>query len=274
MLGVDMMIAEMYKRRMKVAFVLSAIVMMMGIAVFIIDRPDSEKDWFNIISIGIMGLFLFSFGVVSRRNFIKLKEVQFHESTASILELDHLIIKKDVGFFPRLLLFEKSGHFLGTIMPIRVPFIFYPLILLVRDSVTMLPITYGVFSNKGNVIVTFKKKGMKRSIVTVKNEHGEKLGEYIQENLKSFINIKGELRDADGNLILPIKVKGFSGDFTLIDAEGRQWARYLNGYFPFEYTKRFKDMYNDIVYLSDNISTHHKMLLIAMIGFLFLGRNE
>lgn len=115
---------------------------------------------------------------------------------------------------------------------------------------------------------------MKKSIVTVKNVHGRKLGEYVQEDWKSLVNIKGVLRDADDKLILPVKVKAFSCDFTLTDSEGRQWARFYNGYFPHEYTNIFRDVYNDIVELSDNLSKHHKMLLIAMIGFLFLQRNQ
>lgn len=270
-----MMIAMMYKRRMTAAFVLFAIVMIIGMTVFFIDRPDSEKDWLNLASIGFVGLFLFLIGVSSRQKYIKVKEIQIHDSKASLLGLDHLVLKKDVDFFPRLLLFEKSGHFLGTIKPIRIPFILYPICLLGRDSlVTMIPITYGVFLNKGNVLVTFKRKGIKRSIVTVKNVSGDKLGEYVQEDFKSLLNIKGELRDADGHVILPIKVKGFSGDFTLIDAEGRKWARFLKGYFPHEYTNIFRDMYNDIVELYDNVPIHHKMLLIAMIGFLFLERSQ
>lgn len=66
-----------------------------------------------------------------------MKDIQIHESKASLLELDHLVLKKDLGFFPRLLLFEKSGHFVGTIKPIRIPFIFYPMSLLLRDSLIM-----------------------------------------------------------------------------------------------------------------------------------------
>ncbi|MEK5270004.1 hypothetical protein NSR00_04000 [Aeribacillus sp. FSL K6-8394] len=269
------MIATMYKRRMNAAFALSSIVMLIGISVFFIDRPDSLQNWLNLSSIGIVGLFLFFTGVSNQIKYNKVKDIQIHESKASLLELDHLVLKKDLGFFPRLLLFEKSGHFVGTIKPIRIAFIFYPMSLLLRDSLIMaLPITYGVFSNKGNVLFTFKRKGMKKSIVTVKNVHGRKLGEYVQEDWKSLVNIKGELRDADDKLILPVKVKAFSGDFTLTDSEGRQWARFYNGYFPHEYTNIFRDVYNDIVELSDNLSKHHKMLLIAMIGFLFLQRNQ
>jgi len=46
------MIATMYKRRMKAAFALSSIVMLIGISVFFIDRPDSLQNWLNLSSIG------------------------------------------------------------------------------------------------------------------------------------------------------------------------------------------------------------------------------
>jgi len=93
------MIATMYKRRMKAAFALSSIVMLIGISVFFIDRPDSLQNWLNLSSIGIVGLFLFFTGVSNQIKYNKVKDIQIHESKASLLELDHLVLKKDLGFF-------------------------------------------------------------------------------------------------------------------------------------------------------------------------------
>ena len=91
----------------------------------------------------------------------------------------------------------------------------------------MFPINYGIYTNDGNALVTFKRKGIKKSIVFVNNGQGEKIGEYVQEDFKSLVNIKGELKDADGKMILPIKINGFFGDFTLTDAEGRRRAHFF-----------------------------------------------
>lgn len=268
------MIVSMYKRRMKVSFVVSAVIFIIGMIIFFIDQPDSADDWMNLLSIGIVVLFMMIFAISSRYKYNRMKDISIPQSKTSILELDHLVLKKDLGFFPRLLLFEKSGHFVGTVKPMHVPLLYYPISLFLRDSLIMMfPITYGVF-NEENVLVTFKRKGLKKSIVTVNNAQGEQIGEYVQEDFKSLVNIKGELKDADGNIFLPIKIKGFSGDFTLVDADGHTWAHFYNGYFPHKYTELFRDMQNDIGELADNLDEKHKMLLIAMICFLFLERSK
>lgn len=104
--------------------------------------------------------------------------------------------------------------------------------------------------------------------MTVHNPQGEKMGKFVQEDLKSIINIKGELEDIAGNVLLPVTIKGFSGDFTLTDDEGQQWAHFYHGYFPHD------DMHNDIVKLPHDLEEEQQGLLLAIICFLFLVRNK
>jgi hypothetical protein len=119
-------------------------------------------------------------------------------------------------------------------------------------------LAYNVFS--------CRRKGFKQSIVEVISSGAEHVGSYIQEEFKSLVNIKGELRDRDGDLLLNVKSSGFTGDFTLNDGDGHLWARFYNRRFPYEYTTIFRDVYNDMVEMSYCFSEKHKILLLGMVG--------
>lgn len=68
-------------------------------------------------------------------------------------------------------------------------------------------------------------------------------------------------------------MSGFSGDFNLVDEEGRCWADFYNGRFPHEYTELFRDIDNDIVGLSGQLREDEKQLVIGAVGFLFMERQ-
>jgi len=71
------------------------------------------------------------------------------------------------------------------------------------------------WSTEGKVLITFQRNGIWQARVTVKNAQGQKIGEYVQDDLKSMVTIKGVLKDESGNTILPVRIKGLSGDFSL-----------------------------------------------------------
>lgn len=268
-----MMIANLYKRRMQIAFILSTIIFVIGIVVLFADQPKSADDWLNVLSIAFIALFMLIVALSSQNKYKRVKNIEIPQSERSILELDHLVLKREISFFPKLLLFEKDGRFIGTVKPIHIPLHYYVINLFLKNSfITLFPMTYGIFTND-QLLVSFKRRGMKKSVVTIKNVQNEPIGEYVQEDFKSLLNIKGKLKDAFGNTILSTNIKGFSGDFTLIDADGHTWAHFYNGYFPHHYTNLFRDMQNDIVVLSDDLDENYKRPLLAMICFLFLVRN-
>lgn len=92
-----------------------------------------------------------------------------------------------------------------------------------------------------------------------------------RRNFKSLLNIKGELFDENNEFLLPVTVYGLSGNFSL-NFENEQWAYFYNGHFPYEYTKIFRDVDNDIVEVSNTLSEEDKVRLLAVIGFLFIAR--
>ncbi|WP_091664191.1 hypothetical protein [Alteribacillus iranensis] len=269
------MIASMYDRRAKAAWLVTAVIFLITVIILLIDWPDSSNDWGTIASIGFVGLAMAGVAMSSRSKYNEVKDIHIPETAKSIMELDHLVLKKDVGFFPRLLLFEKQGHYVGTVKPLHIPFFLYPVSFLLRDSlIMMIPLRYGVFSYDGTLLFTLKRTGMKDSRVHIYDPNGENIGVYVQEDFRSVTKVKGRLKDEEGQVILPVEMKGFSGDFSLFDEDGEQWAHFYNGYFPHTYTTLFRDMDNDIVDIKEDLSQKNKTLLLAMICYVFLERSR
>lgn len=269
------MIASMYERRMKVASVISAIVFLIGGITLLMAWPHSTEDWLNVILIVLIGFTMLSIAISSRIKYRRVKNMDAPEATVSLLELDHLVLKKDVTFFPCLLLFTKHGHFVGTVKPKRPPFLLYPFSIFLSDPLLMmLPLSYGLFSSDGTMLFSFQRKGIKQSTVSIFDTKGKKVGEYVQEDFKSLVNIKGELKDKSGSTLLSVEMNGFSGDFSWEDEENRKWAYFYDGYFPHEYTTLFRDTDNDIVNLASDLSKENKTLLLGAICFIFLERKR
>ncbi|MCP3027205.1 hypothetical protein [Halobacillus sp. A5] len=268
------MIAELYKRRMKGSLVLSIIIGVTAIAVGILAPPLSGEDWFSLSSISALSLFMLGASAASRRKYHQLLKLDIPESEESLIHLDHLVIKQDSGLLPKLMLFLKSGASVGYVKAVSVPFWAYPLSIFIRNGVTFLPLTFAMYSSRGEQKFRLKRKGIRQSIVTVEDHNGEVLGTYVQNDFKSLMTMKGKIYDRDNKLLLPVLIKGASGDFTLRDEEGRQWAHFYNGYFPHEYTKIFSDIDNDIVDINNQLENEEKHLLIAVICFLFLQRRK
>lgn len=267
------MIIEMYKRREKLGYGLLSMLLLLIIGWLIFQTPETQREWMEML------FFLFPIGlivsiiIISRSHYNKLKDVNIPNSKAVITELNHVVIKKDAAITPRLLLFEKNGEFIGVVKPIKTPWWLYPLYIFSEETASMFPQSYGFISNDGEELFKFHKKGwLKQVTLTIFDGHNNKIGSYIQEELKSLIHIKGRLMNDKGEQILSINASGFSGDFKWFDENGEQWARFLKGLFPHEYTNIFRDSHNNIVELSNQLSEEDKIRLISVIGFLFISR--
>ncbi|MFD2762420.1 hypothetical protein [Lentibacillus juripiscarius] len=269
------MIAEMYQRRMK-GTVVAAVAVLAIIAVWLLfNWPHSGKDWLEASVLLLPLGFIIAVGFTSRHKYHQVKDIHVPEAVVTITELDHLVIKKDVGFFPQLLLFQKNGTFIGKVKPVRAPFWLYPLDLILKElTLLIFPVTYGFYTTENQKLFTFRRKGLLNTTVMIYAEDGKTLGVYEQTDLKSLLTIKGTLYDPSGEKLLPVNVKGFSGDFRLKDEDGKQWAHFFNGYFPHEYTNLFRDIDNDIVDLAKNLAEKEKQLLIALVSFLFVQKRQ
>ncbi|SFL88699.1 hypothetical protein [Salibacterium qingdaonense] len=267
------MIADMYKRREKLGYVLTVVILLIA-ALWLLYQPfETAGEWLEMLWFLLPLGMVLSIIATSRFNYNKVKDIIIPPSEKQLPDLQHVVIKKDAAFVPRLLLFEKDGAFIGMVKPLHLPWWMAPLGLLGESILHLLPVTYGLVLHHGKTACTFRKTGgFRRVKLIIFNENNEETGTYIQEEWKSFTQMKGSLYDEHGEERIALKTSGFSGDFKWYDEEGRRWASFYNGWFPHEYTNLFRDMQNDIAALSDDLSHQDKIRIISVISWLFLER--
>lgn len=257
------------------AYLLISILLLVVAVYLVIARPATATDWLEVSALLLPLLFLVMIAVMSRHKYNKVKHFDIPNSEKTIADMDHVVLKKDATFFmPQLLCFEKNGQFLGTCKVISFAWWHYPLALLGNSFVHFVPLTYGFFSNQGELLFTFERTGIKKTTLIIHDTNGNKLGRYLQEDFKSLVHIKGELFDDNDQLILSLKVSGMTGDFDIRDENDQRWAYFFNGRFPHEYTTIFREVDNDIVEISDHLLFNHKRLLLAVIAQLFITKNR
>ncbi len=274
MIGGRNLLQEMYKRREKMGYIFLAIFIVVVLGYILIWTPTGAKQWGEVSIIGLPVLFLIIIIIRSRISYQKLKDVEIGLSQASILQLDHVVLKKDASLLPRLLCFEKTGKYVGAFQLMHVSFWCYPLLIYNSSFINWLPVKFAFISNTGELIFKLKRKGMKKTEVTYYDASDNYIGFYIQKDFKSVLRLKGKLFDEKGKQMLFIDGSTMTGDFTWIDEHHHRWAYFYNGRFPHEYTTLFHDLDNDIVEVSDKLSQQYKQLLLGVIGFLFIQRTN
>ncbi|MDE0582455.1 hypothetical protein ON064_05290 [Planococcus sp. A6] len=257
------MLAEMYKKREKLAYLLLGGTLVVA----------QSTEWIELLPFLIpIGLSI-AVVLISRAHYKKVKDIQIPRSEKQLLELKDIVIKKDAALIPRLLLFEKSGQYVGSVEIAKTSWWVYPFLFFASSLISLFPMNYQLVSNEGASQITFRKTGwLKQSKIEIFNSSQEKIGTYMQEELKALFNIKGVLYDEEEEELLSIKASGFSGSFSWNDQQGRRLAYFYNGIFPHEYTHLFRDTHNDIVELADGTADKDKLRLLAVIGFIFFTR--
>ncbi|MET3683177.1 hypothetical protein ABID56_001268 [Alkalibacillus flavidus] len=267
------MIADMYKRREKLGYILLAVLLLIIIGWSLFHPPKTTTQWLEMLFFLFPIGFIFSVIFISRSQYNKVKHFELPNSDQELLNLDHIVIKKDATFIPRLLLFEKNGRYIGMIKPIKIPSWLYPLIFYRDSFIEFIPLSFSFVTHDGKTQFTFHKKGwLKQVNLNITNQEQNDIGTYIQKELNALFHIKGQLFNEKEEPILSIKASGFSGNFSWKDEDGNQWAYFYNGKFPHEYTNVFRDIQNDIVELSDKLNEDDKTRLLAVIGYLFIAR--
>ena len=254
-------------------YVFLGVVILIIVGWLLLETPETTGEWLKMLVFLFPLGFLFAIIISNQSHFNKVQDMGIPNSQQQLIDLNHVVIKKDAGLIPRLLLFEKNGEFIGMVKPVNIPWWMYPFCLFNESILEFFPLTYRFISHEGETQFTFQKKGsLKQVKLTIFDQENKEIGTYIQEELKALFHIKGKLFNEKEEPILSIKASGFSGDFSWNDEEGNQWAYFYNGKFPHEYTDIFRDTHNDIVELSDTISNQDKIRLLAVIGYLFIAR--
>lgn len=264
----------MFKRREKMTYMALVLLLCLSGAFLAFNTPESNSEWVDVLALLVPVLFMGFIALNSRKKYKEVKDIVFPQSPSSLIDCNHLILKQHASMIPTLLSFEKDGSFIGMYQLDDIKWWMYPLVLFQSSLLSFFPHKIAFFSNDGNKVFSFRREGIKKTKVTIFDSEDNVIGTYEQKEFKSIVNLKGELKDESGSLILPVKISGFSGDFHLKDEEGKRWAYFYNGRFPHEYTTIFKDMDNDIVEVSDQLSEKKKTLLLSLIGFVFLERSQ
>ncbi|MCA1011346.1 hypothetical protein [Halobacillus halophilus] len=267
------MIADMYKRREKLAYSLTGVLILVMAGYLLLNRPETSQEWLEAAVLLVPVIFMVMIAASSRHKYNKVKDLSIPESSGSLLEADHVVWKADSGKLPRLLAFEKNGAYFGMLKTEKLPWWLYPLVFYRKSFLSLAPSTYSFYTKDGDKLFSFTRNGFKETKVTIFNQEGHHAGTYIQEEFKSLFQVKGEIMDEDEQRVLSVKASGTTGDFSLSDEEGHRWAHFYNGRFPHEYTELFRDVDNDIVELSNELSWKNKQLLLAVVSFLFINRS-
>ncbi|WP_058308105.1 hypothetical protein [Gracilibacillus massiliensis] len=268
------MIASLYKRREKLAYIILLVLFVLISSFIIFDTPSTVNEWLEVL----LALFPFAFilvlAVMSRHKYNQLKDIDIPYSELSLVDLNHLVLKKDATVLPQLLCFEKQGNFVGTLKTISLTWWYYPVAVFSNAMLSFLPTTMGFYTHDEELLFYFKRKGLKVTRLFIYDHNNHFLGSYVQNDFKNVINTKGKLFDEEDKLLLKIKVSGMSGDFDLRDDNNHRWAYFYNGKFPHEYTDVFKELNNDMVEISKELTVEKKILLLAIISYLFTFRDN
>ncbi|MGP4077195.1 hypothetical protein [Halobacillus sp. K22] len=267
------MIADMYKRREKLAYSLTGVLILVMAGYLVWNLPETSQEWLEAVVLLVPVIFMVMIAGSSRHKYNKVKALSIPEASGSLMESDHVIWKSDAVSLPRLLAFEKNGAYFGMLKMEKLPWWSHPIVFFQKSILSFIPSTYSFYTQEGEKLFSFRRNGFKETNVTIYDKEGNHLGTYIQEEFRSLFKVKGEIKDEKNLSVLSVKASGTSGDFSLSDEDGHRWAHFYNGRFPHEYTKLFRDVDNDIVELSNELSLKNKRLLLAVISFLFMNRS-
>ncbi|GGE69107.1 hypothetical protein GCM10007140_18980 [Priestia taiwanensis] len=269
------MLTELYRNRMKYVAKLAVIFLPVLIVLFVVSTE--EKDKYLIGAIIVLMLFLFVGTII--RDYYKMKHVSsltIPVTTSHVMDTEKLIMKQAAWWFPRYWLFTTKGEYLGEIRLSSIPWYWHVLAIYFKKEIPRwFPFTAELRDHEGNKLAFFTKQaGFKQTNLTFFNKEDKKMGEYIQHDLKSVMNIYGTLNDADGKEILQSKVHGKYGDFRLVDAENKHFATFKYGIFPLEYWKVFEDTYNPIIEMNIERTEEEKALMLLLISWWFMSVDE
>ncbi|SHM40260.1 hypothetical protein [Gracilibacillus kekensis] len=268
------MIASLYKRREKLAYIILLVLFVVISSFIIFDTPSTINEWLEVLLALFPCAFILVLAVLSRHKYNQLKDSEIPYSELSLVDLHHLVLKNDARVLPQLLFIEKQGNYVGTLKTIYLPWWYYPVAAFSNVMLSLLPVTMGFYTHDGELLFYFKRKGVKVTRLFIYDHNNHFLGSYVQNDFKNVINTKGKLFDEEDKLLLKIKVSGMSGDFDLRDDNNHRWAYFYNGKFPHEYTHVFNELNNDMVEISKELTIEEKMLLLSIIGYIFTFRDN
>ncbi|WP_443124704.1 hypothetical protein [Halobacillus sp. B29] len=221
------MIADMYKRREKLAYsLIGALILILG-GYLLWNRPETSQEWLEAAVLLVPVIFMGMIAGSSRHKYNKVKDLSIPEASSSLMESDHVVWKSDAGKLPRLMAFEKNGAYFGMLKTEKLPWWGYPIVFFQKSILSFIPSTYNFYTQDGEKLFSFRRNGFKETKVTIFDAAGNHSGTYIQEEFKNLFHGKG-IKDEENQPVLSIKASGTSGDFSLTDEDGHRWAHFYH----------------------------------------------
>lgn len=178
-------------------------------------------------------------------------------------KLSRFIIKTDIWFFKRLLVFDVDGRYVGLtkidISGLKSLFIshlsYYKIIV---------PLMYKIYDHKGNIVCMFKREGFKSATVNIYNDNNEWIGKIEFDELKTILKFSGTVYV--GNTTHRVTSELFFED---VDSGIMKLSSFQN---RMEYHYIFRDMYNETATLQSPISVNEGKVGLAVLCMLYYFR--
>ncbi|UFJ40738.1 hypothetical protein LOK74_22550 [Brevibacillus humidisoli] len=268
------MLSTFHKKQSTIYIVLFAILLAIIVGLLILEPPQDGEGWANIAGISLAALFFLVLAVREKQRARHTAETVVEKSERHLLQADRLIVKKTAGFLPQYWLFYANGKYLARIAVQRVPWYAYLLQLVPNLTVHLwLPLTYTIRDHDDKPIGSFRNNARMKLEVAIFDAEGQKIGIYKQNDWKTVLTFQGVLEDAQGRPLLKAKSSGFTGDFSITDEEGKQWAVFRYGWVPVEQQQLFKDYNNPYIEIDDDLSANERLMLLAMISTWFARKS-
>ena len=177
--------------------------------------------------------------------------------------LDRFIVKTDVWFFKRLLIFDTDGKYVGmTKIDINGIKSFFLSHLSYYNIIV--PLLYRIYDHEGNVICMFKRAGFKSAVVNIFDADGESIGRVEFDEFKTLIKFSGHAFTENGTYQI-------SSEIFFEDAESSlmKLSSFKN---RVEYHYIFRDMNNETAELKSPISETEGKVGLAVLALLYYFR--
>lgn len=254
------MIHKMYMR-MAWASLAGTVVSIVPFLIYYLFSGDLES--FLVFSIIILMTGLVSAGIglyfskITKEHDPGLNELDYRS-------IDHIIIKQDIWYFKRLMMFDEKGKYVGmATMNIKTIKHFF-LSFLSHFSI-IVPIDYHLRDHRGNLISIFKRRGFRSAIVDIFDNERKPIGRVEFDELKVIIKFKGTVFTEDDSY--PVTT-----EFLFEDADVKGLLHLSSFSNAIAYHNIFRSMHNEVAKLDEPISTDTGKIALTLMAILYYVR--
>ena len=212
--------------------------------------------------------------------FYFLKHITYRKKAASVpvrvdLHEGVLLEEKNVliAFLPsatlHMLLFHPNGRLLGEIKDRAKPWYIWAL---PNFTTQLLPRTYLLENQHGELLATFKTGGLLQNHVRLFGHDGEFIGEYKENSRESIVRYKGLFLKRDGTAAAGVNISGFLNAFSLSTDEGFPFVSFQKGYLPLEWGTKFK-LNTPVLSFSETASHAQQLYAYGLCTRLFTYKS-